>query len=54
MKSQFWNVLLESDVEDQWDWLCQKGEVVHRVKEEKNVVHAIKWTTFCNMLLKQR
>ena len=38
---KFWNVL-EKDGEHQLHGSCEKGEVLHRVKGEKSVIHTVK------------
>jgi hypothetical protein len=39
---KFWNVVLEKNREDRLDQLCQKWGLLRRVKEERNVLRAIK------------
>ena len=42
MPGKFRNVLLEKDGEGHWDRSCEKDEVLHRVREEINILHKIK------------
>ena len=38
---KFWNVVLEED-ENSWTYLVKNEDVLHRVKEEKNLMHNVK------------
>jgi hypothetical protein len=42
VSGEFGNVVLEKNGEDQLDRSCEKCEVLHRVKEERNILHTIK------------
>jgi hypothetical protein len=49
---KFWNVVLEKDGEDPLDRSCEK--VVHRIKEERNIVHTLerrKSNEMCHTLI---
>jgi hypothetical protein len=41
ISGMFWNVVLEKDGEDQLDLSCENEEVLHRVKEQRNILHEI-------------
>jgi hypothetical protein len=38
---KFSNVVLEKESEDQFDRSCENEEVLHTVKEDRNILHTI-------------
>jgi hypothetical protein len=42
MFGKFWSVVLEKEEEDHWIDRVRNEEVLHRVKQEMNIVHIVK------------